>query len=349
MTGIRPAGPKATTDRVCLVLLALVALGTGGWAYLAPARWYGSFPGFGLSWLPPLGPYNEHLAKDTGAMFLALGALAVLALLRGGVLPRVAGAAWLVFNVLHGGYHLTMLHVYGPLDQVLNVVALGLLAAASVVLVVPGRSGGDQPPRPEPNGEAGMSDETTTIVQLLLRERQGRDREWWPQMAAAFWPDSQVNLTWYTGDGPGFVAGSEEMSGRGDRSVHRLAPPVVHLAGARAWAEVSAAIEVRTTVDEVPVDLTSYARLGYRVERRDGEWRIFSLDAIYERDTVAPVLPGSVPSIPAEELAAFRPTYALLAWHLDRRGYRIGTGLLGDDRPAERDAYYDQVFNWLHA
>ena len=44
------------------------------------------------------------------------------------------------------------------------------------------------------------------ITQVVLAERQGRDRGWWDQMLAAYWPDSTVRLSWYTGDGAGFVA-----------------------------------------------------------------------------------------------------------------------------------------------
>jgi hypothetical protein len=166
-------------------------------------------------------------------------------------------------------------------------------------------------------------------------------------MGSTYWPESHVELSWYSGDGPGFVRASEEMSGRGDASVHRMSPAVVHVVGDRGWAEVPAAIEVRTTIDGVVVDLTSYTRVCYRAERRDGTWRILSLDCVYERDTAAAAVPGEAFTIPAEQLARFRPTYAILAWHLDRRGYPVGTELLGDDRPAERDAYYARTLEWL--
>jgi len=54
----------------------------GAWALFAPVSWYDSFPGLGLRWLPVLGPYNEHLARDVGAFFLALTALSVGTALR---------------------------------------------------------------------------------------------------------------------------------------------------------------------------------------------------------------------------------------------------------------------------
>ncbi len=187
------------------------------------------------------------------------------------------------------------------------------------------------------------------ISQLVLHERQARDRGWWHEMAATYWPDSQVNLSWYTGDGSGFVARSQEMSGRGHRSVHRLSRPVIHLATDRAWVEVPASIEVRTRVDGVLVDLISYTRISYRVERRDGRWAILALDAIYERDILNPAVPGATVAIPEDEINTFRPSYALLAWHLHRSGYQIGAGLLGDDDPGPRDQFYAQTLEWLHS
>ncbi|WP_328682146.1 hypothetical protein [Streptomyces sp. NBC_00343] len=124
---------------VSLGLLAVVGLYTGLWAYFSPTEWYANFPGLGLSWLPQLGPYNEHLVKDAGAMFLALACLTVIALrqVRNTRLVQTTGAVWLVFNVLHFSYHVRHLDMYGTRDQVLNVVSLAALMLLSAVLLVP--------------------------------------------------------------------------------------------------------------------------------------------------------------------------------------------------------------------
>ncbi|MEU3188294.1 hypothetical protein ABZ707_29490 [Streptomyces sp. NPDC006923] len=122
-----------------LGLLALVALYTGVWAYFFPQEWHGNFPGFGLSWLPQLGPYNEHLAKDAGAMFLAMAILTIITLrsVRNTRLVQTTGTAWLVFNVLHFSYHMQHLDMYETRDQVLNVVSLTALVVLSALLLVP--------------------------------------------------------------------------------------------------------------------------------------------------------------------------------------------------------------------
>ena len=101
------------------------------------------------------------------------------------------------------------------------------------------------------------------VAELVLRERQSRDRGRWDRLRACYAPDSAVRLSWFRGSGEEFAARSREMRGRGDVTRHRLGPPVVDLDGHRAIAEVSAAIELRTVLDGVEVDLTSYTRLLY--------------------------------------------------------------------------------------
>lgn len=128
--------------RICLLLLTIVGLSLGVWAYFAPLNWYSTFPGMGMRWLPVLGPYNEHFVKDVGSLFSGLAVLSALALyyLRNRPVVVITGVSWSVFNVLHLIYHLGMLHMYGPRDAVLNVVSLSLLLALSLILLIPARS-----------------------------------------------------------------------------------------------------------------------------------------------------------------------------------------------------------------
>jgi hypothetical protein len=133
---------KLLLDRISLAFVAATSAYVGLYAYFATEHWYANFPGLGLRWLPQLGPYNEHLAKDVGAANLAFAVLALVALInvRKPVVVQLAGAALLVFNVLHFVYHLTMLHMYEPRDQVLNVVVLALMVVVSIILAIPSRA-----------------------------------------------------------------------------------------------------------------------------------------------------------------------------------------------------------------
>ncbi|MGP4017570.1 hypothetical protein [Saccharopolyspora sp. 5N708] len=93
--------------RICLILLILYGIYTRLWGYFAPTSWYARFPGFGLNWLPPFGPYNEHFVKDVNAMYLALVTLTLATLLwmARQSMVHLTGAVWLTFNVLHLIYH----------------------------------------------------------------------------------------------------------------------------------------------------------------------------------------------------------------------------------------------------
>lgn len=128
-------------DRVVLAVLFVAGIGIGCWAYFAPRAWYTTFPGFGRTWLPQLGPCDEHLVADVGAMFLAYAGLSLVALLR--VRDRrvvlATGLCWLVFGALHLAYHLTMLDRYQPLDQVVNVILLVALLVIAVIVLFPNR------------------------------------------------------------------------------------------------------------------------------------------------------------------------------------------------------------------
>ncbi|WP_082966485.1 hypothetical protein [Mycolicibacter sinensis] len=135
-------GMNLIVHRVCLILLTIVALSLGAWAYFAPLNWYSTFPGMGMTWLPVLGPYNEHFVKDVGSFFMGFAALSALALyyLRNRPVVVITAISWSVFNVLHLIYHLGMLHMYGRRDAILNAVSLSLLLVLSLLLLIPARS-----------------------------------------------------------------------------------------------------------------------------------------------------------------------------------------------------------------
>ena len=80
--------------------------------------------------------YNPHLLADVGALFVATGALMLMAaywLQR----PLVVAAlvTWLLFAVPHVVYHLDNLGPYDTPDTVGNVVTLGLTVLIPVLLL----------------------------------------------------------------------------------------------------------------------------------------------------------------------------------------------------------------------
>jgi hypothetical protein len=189
-------------------------------------------------------------------------------------------------------------------------------------------------------------DDGFAAIQVVLREREARDRRWWEDMRDCFAEDSFVALTWYRGSGYGFVDGSAAMAAAGSTSRHRIGPPVVRGAGERAVISLPLVIESYAPIDGVECVLSTYARHLYRLERFGGVWKITRLDAIYERDELTPAVPGQVVRIDPSELEGSRSPYRLLAWKLRAAGYDVPEDLPGDDRPEDVARAYAEAFAW---
>lgn len=120
----------SATARALLLVPAGVAVWIGGWAEAAPRSFYRSFPGFGRHWIAPLGPYNEHMLRDFGALNLGLAAAAVVAavtLTRSATI--CAAAAWLIYSVPHLVFH--AFHT-APLNGIDNAGTIASLAASVI-------------------------------------------------------------------------------------------------------------------------------------------------------------------------------------------------------------------------
>ena len=193
-----------------------------------------------------------------------------------------------------------------------------------------------------------MSDSVADLVQVIAHEREGRDRGWWDQMAGCYHRDSCVRSMWFTGTGHEFAAASKDMAARGDHARHRLSVPAVHLHGERAVVSMPMAIEFRIEMHGVQADLVSYARGIYRLERRDGHYKICELSTIYERDTLTPVVPGDPMDLDRQRLEAMPASYRMLAYYFGIRGYDVNPDLPGDDRPESADALLAEAFDWLN-
>jgi hypothetical protein len=128
--------------RAALVALGAPLVALGAWAVLAPRSWFDDFPGLGLHWVSAIGPYNEHLASDVGAFFLAIGGLQLFAaaLLERRLVQGALGAL-LVYSAPHLAYHLTELDVYSTRDVVLNLITLGSIVVVPLLMLVLTREG----------------------------------------------------------------------------------------------------------------------------------------------------------------------------------------------------------------
>lgn len=126
-----------------LALTAAIAFFVGGWASFAPASFYDSFPGVLGQWVATDGPYNEHLVRDVGAFYLALGAASVAGFAwRSAAVTRLLGLAWTVFGALHLWYHATHLDHLETDAAIGTAVSLTLSLGLGVLLLTPARGGG---------------------------------------------------------------------------------------------------------------------------------------------------------------------------------------------------------------
>ncbi|GAA3289406.1 nuclear transport factor 2 family protein [Streptomyces cinereospinus] len=190
-------------------------------------------------------------------------------------------------------------------------------------------------------------DEVSSISQLVLRERQGRGLGLWDQLRDCYHPDSHVTTSWFDGTGPEFVEVSEAGHLPGRRVVNRLSPPVVQQTDDRAVVELPSTTTHWFVMGEVEALLTSYMRLIYRVERRDEVWRIVSLGAINQADTLDPAVPGVSLDIDQELLGTFRWSYRHLCYRAALQKMTVPDDLPGDDRPEEAAAFLRSIFAWL--
>ncbi|HEV3226732.1 MAG TPA: hypothetical protein VGZ52_07850 [Acidimicrobiales bacterium] len=121
-------------------LLLVIAIGNGVvglWASVAPRSFYDDFPGAGRHWVAVDGPYNEHLVRDVGALNLALMAVLVAAIVRGGrYLVQVVAAAELIYSLPHFLYHATHLDPFEGGDKVALLVSLGITIIVPIALLV---------------------------------------------------------------------------------------------------------------------------------------------------------------------------------------------------------------------
>ncbi|MDY7089876.1 MAG: hypothetical protein SYR96_32885 [Actinomycetota bacterium] len=126
--------------RWAVLILAVSAAVVGVWAAAFPLSFHTDFPAPGRHWVSALGPYNEHLVRDVGALYLALLVLSVWAWRRPAPeAMRVTGGAWLIFNSIHFLWHMLHLEMFPAVDRVGNAVALGGVLALSIVLLLPER------------------------------------------------------------------------------------------------------------------------------------------------------------------------------------------------------------------
>ena len=190
-------------------------------------------------------------------------------------------------------------------------------------------------------------DDVTDVSQLVLRERQSRVRGLSAELLACFHEDATVETSWMRGSAQAFAAGGAERTATSGTIVNRVGAPAVQVSGQRAFAELYSTTTRWIPVNGVEAVLTSFMRLLYRAEERQGAWKISAMSAINEGDTLEPAVPGTDLGVDAAALSGLRHSYRFLAYTRSLDGVAVSQDLLGVDRPDEVKAVYASVAQWL--
>jgi hypothetical protein len=159
-----------------------------------------------------------------------------------------------------------------------------------------------------------------------------RDHGEWDTMRACFHPDATVRVLWYAGPAGEFLERtikSHHEYGPGESSKHWFGNSRVWVKGDRALLETDAQVLGRTNIAGHMFDFTLFIRLYDRMERRQGEWRILRMDAIYDKDRLDPVLAGTIPAgfFDGVDLTGPGAAVALMRWRLAKRGGKVPADL----------------------
>ena len=218
------------------------------------------------------------------------------------------------------------------------------------------------------------------IKSLLIRERYYRDTSQWEKLRKCYHPDSiktNIKISWYVallpeyffdvprqfiratevacsreknrfdGDIDGFVLGSKRMARSGTAAAHVISPVLVHRNGDKAVSESTGNIQIRFELGGVSYDCISWTRFISRLERVSGEWKLLSLEAIYERDTITPSVPSTEMQVNLG-IKGGRASYRCISWLLSQKGFEIDQTLPGTDIPASEAALMKTTLGWLH-
>jgi hypothetical protein len=110
-----------------LAVIAVTPALVGIWATASPRGFYDDFPGGGRHWVSAVGPYDEHLVRDVGALYL--GALVLLVLAWIWLDRRLVQATLVSYAVAalpHLIYHSTALDGFSTGDAVAEIGGLAL-------------------------------------------------------------------------------------------------------------------------------------------------------------------------------------------------------------------------------
>lgn len=183
------------------------------------------------------------------------------------------------------------------------------------------------------------------ILELIEFERFCRDNAQWDEMRKCFAKDSFVNISWYQGNGDGFVTASSKSPVYAPHKIHNA---LTWVNGNRAVTIMMATIQNRRNIQGVQCELSTDTQLLFSTEKIDGQWYIVRFESIYEQDRLIPVLPDATLSMDSQELSKYRQSYACMSYSMAQSGIAANQELAGRDRPESVEKIYQNLKAWLN-
>ena len=109
-------------------------------------------------------------------------------------------------------------------------------------------------------------------------------------------------------------------------------------------------VTIRLTYEGVEYDVVSWLRIVSKVQKLENVgWRLLSLEALYDRDSLTPTYPiAESCQPPVIDTASSRASYKFLTWALTLRGYNIAQDLPGTDDEKSMRKCLDAAYSWLN-
>lgn len=184
------------------------------------------------------------------------------------------------------------------------------------------------------------------ITELVHYERYARDYGLWDGMATCYTDDATIEISWYKGDIKGFLEASKPAPDAQTDALpaHKMHETLVWLNGDKAVAVVVTTMTGRTPVQGQTMDNLIYVRLVYSLKRVKGEWKIYAMTPVYERDTLLPVTPKDI-----KPVKGARDSYKNLSIALKDIGETASDDLPGLDKPETVQKFMTGIQDWFTA
>ena len=191
-----------------------------------------------------------------------------------------------------------------------------------------------------------IAEDRLAIKQLIEDWVLWRDSGDWDRLASTWWPDGFIMTTWCEATTAEFMERSRKAHAGGLQVFHTVNGSHVEVEGDRAFAQTKMQIINRAPVHGVLMDVTCQGRFCDAFERRDGRWRLFSRQSIYEGDRFIPVEVGAQVALDKDLLATFPDGYKHLGYLQINMGLPVNKNLPGGVGPAA-DGLLARMRAWL--